>query len=95
MDAPGPNWSLFDEVWGGRVAEADAAWAAGLTPEARLAVVDDLFATVRAARLAGGDWPAVDERAWRETLDERLAAVQAFRSLDEARRGTAAPRDPR
>lgn len=95
MHAPRQDWSLFEAVWGDRVAASDAAWAAGLTPDARLAVVDDLFATVRAARLAGGDWAAVDEQAWKAALDERLAMVQAFRSLDEVRRGTAAPRDPR
>lgn len=90
---PRTNWSAFDADWAPRVAAADATWAGNLSPEARLAIVDDLFGTIREARIAAGDWHRVDERAWSLALAERLSTVRAFRTLDEARRAAAAPRD--
>jgi len=53
-----------------------------------LAVVDDLLGTIRAARIAAGDWQQVDDRAWRETLSDRIRQVEAFKRFDEANRGT-------
>lgn len=67
---------------------SDVAWAAGLSPAARVAVADDLLTTIRAVRVAAGDWHEVDDRAWRETLDERNLLVSAFRRLDEVTHGT-------
>ena len=54
----------------------------------RLAVVDDLFVTVRAARRAAGDWQQVDDLAWQATLKARMLEVEAFRRLDEATHGS-------
>ena len=88
--AAGPHqrWALFEKLCGERIRERDAAWAAGLTPAARLAVADDLLATIRTVRVAAGDWQTVDDRAWQETLAERSLQVKAFRRLDEVTHGT-------
>jgi len=82
------RWQVFEAVCGEKIRAGDAAWAAALSPAARLAVADDLLATIRAVRVAAGDWQAVDDRAWRETLDERMLQVRAFRRLDEVADGT-------
>jgi hypothetical protein len=79
---------MFESLCGEMTRARDAAWAAGLTPAARLAVADDLLTTIRAVRVAAGDWQAVDDRAWRETLAERTLQVHAFRRLDEVTDGT-------
>jgi hypothetical protein len=79
---------LFEALCGDRVRAHDAAWAARLSPAARLAVADDLLTTIRAVRVAAGDWQAVDDRAWRATLDERNLHLAAFRRLDEVTHGT-------
>lgn len=89
------RWELFDAACGERIQNRDAAWFGTLSPAARLAVADDLLTTIRAVRLAAGDWQAVDERAWRETLSERMQQVRAFRSLDEANHGTGPVADAR
>ena len=83
--SPRQRWQLFEQLCGARVRASDEAWARGLSPADRLAVVDDLFLSVRAARLAAGDWLSVDAAAWQETLHERMRQVRAFRRLDEAR----------
>ena len=89
------RWKLFESLCGDRVRAHDAAWAVGLSPAARLAVADDLLTTIRAARVAAGDWQALDDRAWRETLDDRNLQVAAFRRLDEVRHGTGPVADAR
>lgn len=86
--SPRRRWQLFEHLCGERVRSSDAAWARSLLPAERLAVVDDLFMSVRAARVAAGDWQHVDARAWHETLDERMLQVRAYGRLDEATRGT-------
>jgi hypothetical protein len=86
--SPRQRWELFEQLCGDRARASDTAWARSLPPAERLAVVDDLLMTVRSARVAAGDWQHVDDLAWRETLNERLLQVQAFRRLDEAMRGT-------
>jgi hypothetical protein len=85
---PRERWQTFESLCGERVRAGDAAWAAGLSPAARLAVADDLLTTIRAARVAAGDWQAVDDRAWRETLEARELQLRAFRRLDEVAHGT-------
>lgn len=82
------RWDLFEAICGDRVRAGDAAWAAALSPAERLAVADDLLTTIRAVRVAAGDWRAVDDRAWCETLAERNRQVAAFRRLDEVTHGT-------
>jgi hypothetical protein len=82
------RWDLFEAICGDRVRAGDAAWAAALSPAGRLAVADDLLTTIRAVRVAAGDWRAVDDRAWRETLAERDRQVAAFRPLDAVTHGS-------
>ena len=82
------RWDLFEAICGDRVRAGDAAWAATLSPAERLAVADDLLTTIRAVRVAAGDWQAVDDRAWCETLAERNRQVAAFRRLDEVTHGS-------
>ena len=86
--APQQRWRLFEQLCGDRVRANDASWARGLSPAERLAVTDDLFVTVRAARVAAGDWHQVDEHTWQESLHDRLRQVQAFQRFDRATRGT-------
>ncbi|MCX7403641.1 MAG: hypothetical protein NTY87_11205 [Planctomycetia bacterium] len=93
MDAPHQNWKLFRQTWEDRVVASDASWNSGLTPTDRLTVTDDLFDTIRSARLATNDWQQVDECAWQDALAERLRMVEAFRRFDEAQRGITSPRD--
>ena len=85
---PHQRWALFEKLCGDQIRARDAAWAAGLAPAARVAVADDLLATIRAVRVVAGDWQAVDDRAWRETLAERVLQLKAFRRLDEVTHGT-------
>lgn len=87
--SPRQRWLIFEQLCGERVRASDEAWARSLPPAKRLAVVDDLFLSVRAVRLAAGDWHSVDAAAWQETLSERMRQVRAFRRLDEARRAEA------
>ncbi len=82
------RWELFEQLCGARVRASDASWARSLQPGELLSVVDDLLMTVRGARIAAGDWQSVEDRAWRETLEERLRQVRAFRRFDEATRGS-------
>ncbi len=82
------RWELFETLCGERIRARDAEWADRLSPADRVAVADDLLTTIRAARVAAGDWQAVDDRAWRETLAERILQVKAFRRLDEVTHGT-------
>lgn len=82
------RWDLFEAICGDRVRAGDAAWAASLSPAERLAVADDLLTTIRDVRVAAGDWQAVDDRAWCETLAERDRQVAAFRRLDEVTHGS-------
>jgi hypothetical protein len=93
--APTHRWQLFEQLCGEKVRISDAAWVLGLLPAERLAVADDLFVTVRAARVAAGDWQQVDARAWQETLSDRIQQVRAFRRYDEALRGTSPLADAR
>ena len=93
--APTHRWQLFEELCGEKVRISDAAWVLGLLPAERLAVADDLFVSVRAARVAAGDWQQVDARAWQETLSDRIQQVRAFRRYDEALRGTSPLADAR
>ena len=86
--APTHRWQLFEQLYGTKVRTSDAAWVRGLLPAERVAVADDLFVTVRAARVAAGDWQQVEARAWQETLSDRIQQVRAFRRYDEALRGT-------
>lgn len=79
---------MFESLCGERVRASDAAWARGLSAADRLALVDDLFLTVRAARRDAGDWLRVDDLAWKETLCDRIRQVESFRRFDEASRGT-------
>ena len=82
------RWDLFEQLCGDRVRASDASWASGLSPAERLAVADDLLVTVRAARIAAGDWQQVDDRNWQESLRDRLRQLQAFQRFDKATRGT-------
>jgi hypothetical protein len=85
---PTHRWQLFEQLCGEKVRASDAAWVHGLLPAERVAVAEDLFVTVRAARVAAGDWQQVEARAWQETLSDRIQQVRAFRRYDEALRGT-------
>jgi len=85
---PRERWQLFEHLCGDRVRASDAAWARGLSPAERLAVADDLFVTVRAARIAAGDWQQVDERSWQDSLRDRLRQVHFFRRFDKVTSGT-------
>lgn len=89
------RWEQFVYLYGTQVRGSDASWALGLSPAERLAVVDDLLGTIQAARIAAGDWQQVDDRAWRETLSDRIRQVEAFQRLDEASRGTRPVADAR
>ena len=89
------RWEQFEHLCGTQVRASDASWARGLSPAERLAVVDDLLGTIRAVRVAAGDWQQVDDRAWRETLSDRIRQVEAFQRLDEASRGTRPVADAR
>jgi len=80
------RWDLFEAICGERVRAGDAAWAASLSPAERLAVADDLLTTIRAVRVAAGDWQAVDDRAWCETLAGRPQDEQDIRGLVAAQR---------
>lgn len=93
--SPRQRWELFESLCGDRARASDAAWARGLSPGERLAVVDDLFLTVRAARRAAGDWRQVDDLAWQQTLEDRIRQVAAFRRFDEATGGTRPVADAR
>jgi hypothetical protein len=86
--APQQRWQLFEQLCGDRVRASDTSWACGLSPAERLAVTDDLFVTVRAARVAAGDWHQVDDRNWQESLRDRLRQVQAFQRFDKVTCGT-------
>lgn len=86
--SPRQRWEVFEKLCGDRVRASDASWARGLSPAERMAVADDLFMTVRAARVGAGDWQQVDDLAWHETLNDRVRQVQAFRRFDEATHGT-------
>lgn len=88
LSGPRQRWDVFETLCGARIRARDAAWAAGLSAAARLALADDLLTTIRAVRVAAGDWQAVDDRAWRETLAARTLQVRAFRRLDEVADGT-------
>jgi hypothetical protein len=87
------RWDVLNETFGGRIRKSDAAHAKGLSPDQRLAIVDDLLETVRAAHEASGTWNAVDDRAWQESLAERRRLSAAFHKLDEVMRGWATPPD--
>lgn len=89
------RWDLFEAICGDRVRAGDAEWAASLSPAERLAVADDLLTTIRGVRVAAGDWQAVDDRAWCETLAERDRQVAAFRRLDEVTHGSGPVADAR
>jgi len=93
--APTHRWQLFEQLCGEKVRTSDVAWVRGLLPAERMAVADDLFVTVRRARVAAGDWQQVDDRAWQETLSDRIQQVQAFRRYDEALHGTSPLADAR
>jgi hypothetical protein len=69
------------------VRASDTAWAKTLSPADRLAIVEDLFGVAYAAHERAGDWGAVDDLAWRETLAERRRLAAAFHRLDEVQRG--------
>jgi len=86
-EVPGPRWELFDQEWGDRARSADAEWGRGLSAAERMAIVDDLFCTIRSARRSDGEWAAIDARAWEETLVERDRLVAAFHAWDESRSG--------
>ena len=92
--APRDRWQLFEALAGERVRASDAAWAGALSPAQRLAVADDLFVTVRDVRRAAGDWQEIDDRAWEATLAARIFEVAAFRSFDEANRGSSPLANP-
>ncbi len=83
------RWALFEERFGPRARASDAAWARSLSPADRLAIVEDLFRAAHAAHALSGDWDAVDERAWCDTLAERRRLAAAFHRLDEVHRGCA------
>jgi len=95
IDPPRQRWDLFESLCGNRVRASDAAWCRSLTPPERLAVADDLFLTIRAARTAAGDWEAIEARAWQADLAARDVLVAAFRAFDQARHGTGPDRDAR
>ena len=86
--APQQSWHLFEQLCGARVRASDASWNHGLSPAQRLTLADDLFATVRGARIAAGDWQQVDDRNWQESLRDRLRQVQAFQRFDKVTGGT-------
>jgi len=92
--APLGRWNLFETLAGERVRASDAAWAGGLSPAQRLAVVDDLLVTVRDVRRAAGDWQEIDDRAWEATLAARIFELAAFRRFDEANRGSSPLANP-
>ena len=81
------RWGLLEKRFGTRVRASDTAWATTLSPADRLAIVEELFGVVYKAHEHAGDWSAVDELAWRETLAERRRLTAAFHRLDEVQRG--------
>ena len=93
--SPRQRWEEFESLCGDRVRASDAEWARGLSPAERLAVVDDLFRTVRDARRTAGDWGQIDDLAWRQTLREHTLQAEAFRRFDEASGGTSPVADAR
>lgn len=95
IDAPRQRWDLFESLCGDRVRASDAAWCRSLSPAERLAVTDDLFQTVRAARRAAGDWDEVEARAWHSDLVARDRFVAAFQAFDRATHGTGTAHDAR
>ncbi len=95
IDAPRQRWDLFETLCGDRVRASDAAWCRSLSPAERLAITDDLFQAIRAARTAAGDWDAVEARAWQADLAARDRLVAAFQAFDRATHGTATAQDPR
>jgi hypothetical protein len=88
------RWAEFERLFGDRARSSDAAWATNLRPAERVALVEDLFATIRGVHEANGDWADIDAAAWRETLEERVRFVTAFGNYREAgadgRRGVVA-----
>ena len=92
--APLGRWQLFEALAGERVRASEAAWVGALSPAQRLAVADDLFVTVRDVRRAAGDWQEIDDRAWEATLAARIFEIAAFRSFDEANRGSSPLANP-
>ena len=78
------RWAEFDRRYGDRARASDAAWATSLSPAERIAIVEDLFATVRGVHETTGDWGDVDARAWHETLEQRRRFVTAFANYGEA-----------
>jgi hypothetical protein len=81
------RWGLLDERFGALARASDTAWAKTLSPADRVAIVEDLFGVAYAAHERAGDWGAVDDLAWRETLAERRRLAAAFHRLDEVQRG--------
>ena len=78
------RWAEFDRRYGDQARSSDAVWATSLSPAKRIAIVEDLFATVRGVHEAAGDWVDIDARAWHETLEKRRRFVTAFANYREA-----------
>jgi hypothetical protein len=55
----------------------------------RIAIVEDLFGTLRTAHDLAGDWRAIDARAWAETLEARQRFVASFEAYGEGFHGRA------
>lgn len=78
------RWAEFERSFGDRARASDSAWATTLRPTDRVALIENLFATIRGVHEANGDWADIDAAAWRETLEERVRFVTAFGNYREA-----------
>lgn len=87
------RWAEFDRLFNERIRASDAAWAATLDPTARIAIVEELFATAHRVRDTAGDWENIDARAWVETLAERRRFVASFSAYGEVSDGRATVAD--
>lgn len=74
------RWKIFESRFGRKARASDAAWYRALSPTARVAIVEDLYATAREVHEGAADWSAVEDLAWQRTLAERRQFVAAIHS---------------
>jgi len=81
------RWKIFESRFGRQARASDAAWCRGLSPAARVAIVEDLYAMARQVHEGAADWSAVEDLAWQRTLAERRHFVAAIHSHWKTTRG--------
>jgi hypothetical protein len=83
LDAPRQDWALYEAM----TAPAEAAWLRGLTPQARFAIYEDMFALLQRSRVAAAGQARLEAARWEAKLALRKRLVEAFAKLDNLRGG--------